>query len=141
VTADPNEIDVTASSGEATVKTKALSGRPVEEITVEAAVRGELGPTDVRIHPETLRRQADVAERHGNPELAENLRRAAELAALPDAEVLAIYEALRPRRATGAELESIAARLEGGGARRCAALVREAAEIYGDRHLLKGLSE
>jgi propanediol dehydratase small subunit len=141
VTADGDEDAVTAGGGEAAVKTKALSGRPVEEITVEAAVRGELGPADVRIHPETLRRQADVAERHGNPELAENLRRAAELATLPDTEVLAIYEALRPRRATGAELESIAVRLEAGGAQRCAALVREAAEIYGQRHLLNGLSE
>ena len=53
-----------------------------------------------------------MAQQHGNPELAENLRRAAELAAFPDAEVLAVYEALRPRRATHAELESIAARLE-----------------------------
>jgi propanediol dehydratase small subunit len=108
----------------------------VDEITVAAAVRGELGPADVRIHPDILRSQADVAQQHGNPELAENLRRAAELATLPDAEVLAIYEALRPRRATHAELESIAARLESGGAGRCAALVREAAEVYGRRHLL-----
>jgi propanediol dehydratase small subunit len=131
---------VTGQADRPAVATKALSGRPVEEITVEAAVRGELGPADVRIHPEALRRQAGVAEQHGNPELAENLRRAAELATLPDDEVLAIYEALRPRRSTAAELESIAAHLEGGGATRCAALGREAAEIYGRRHLLKSPS-
>jgi propanediol dehydratase small subunit len=140
MTAGGGEAAVTTSEGEAAVPTRALSGRPVEQITVEAAVRGELSGADVRIHPDTLRRQADVAQRHGNPELAENLRRAAELAILPDAEVLAIYEALRPRRAAGAELESIAVRLESGGATRCAALVREAAEIYARRHLLKGPS-
>ena len=37
-----------------------------------------------------------IAQQHGNPQLADNLRRAAELTELPDEEVLAIYEALRP---------------------------------------------
>ena len=61
---------------------------------------GDLSPADLRVHPDTLRRQAEVAETHGNPQLGENLRRAAELTALPDDEVLAIYEALRPGRST-----------------------------------------
>ena len=39
-------------------------------------------------------------ERHGNLQLAENFLRAAELALLPDERVMAIYEALRPRRST-----------------------------------------
>ena len=78
---------------------RALSGKPVDALTVEAVRTGEVGVADLRIHPETLERQAVVAERHGNPQLAENLRRAAELTQLPDDEVLAIYEALRPGRA------------------------------------------
>jgi propanediol dehydratase small subunit len=115
---------------------RALSGRPIGEITIEAAVRGHLSPADLRVHPDVLRHQAGVAEAHGNRQLGENLRRAAELTALPDDEVLAVYEALRPGRSTRTGLEAIAARLEAGAAPLCAALVREAAEAYHRRGLL-----
>jgi len=128
---------MTREPGSEPPTTHALSGRPLKEITLEAAVRGDLSPADLRIHPDTLRRQAAVAEEHGNPQLGENLRRAAELTALPDDEVLAIYEALRPGRASRAELEAIAARLEAAGAPLCAALVREAAVAYERRSVLK----
>ena len=74
---------------------QALSGRAVDELTLEAVRRGEVTLPDLRIHPRTLQRQAQVAAGHANPQLAENLRRAAELTSLPDDEVLAIYEALR----------------------------------------------
>jgi propanediol dehydratase small subunit len=116
---------------------KAFSGRPAEDLTIEALHRDELGPDDVRIHPDTLEAQAQVAEAHGNPQLAENFRRAAELAMIDEGEVLALYEALRPRRCTAEELETIAAGLAGRGAPRCAALVREAATVYARRGLLK----
>jgi propanediol dehydratase small subunit len=115
---------------------RALSGKPIGELTLEAAMSGDLSPADLRVHPDTLRHQAEVAEAHGNPQLGENLRRAAELTVLPDDEVLAIYEALRPGRSTGAGLEAIAARLEDADAPLCAALVREAAEVYARRGLL-----
>ena len=81
---------------------RALSGRETGELTLEAVRRGELGVSDLRIHPETLERQADIAAAHANPQLAENLRRAAELTRIPDEEVLAIYDALRPGRSTPA---------------------------------------
>jgi propanediol dehydratase small subunit len=116
--------------------TRALSDRPLDAITVDTVLAGELGPDDVRIHPDTLRLQADVAERHGNPHLAANLRRAAELTAIPDDELLAIYEALRPGRSTRPQLEAIAARLESAQSPLCAALVREALEVYERRGLL-----
>ena len=61
---------------------RALSGRPVTELTLEAVRQGEIGLEDLRIHPETLERQAAIAEQHGNPQLAGNLRRAAELTRL-----------------------------------------------------------
>ncbi len=50
---------------------RALSGRPVESLTVEAVQAGEVGVADLRIHPDTLDRQAVVAAEHGNPQLAE----------------------------------------------------------------------
>ncbi len=118
-------------------RARALSGRPLEELTLEAAVRGDLSPADLRIHPDTLRHQAAVAEQHGNPQLGENLRRAAELTGLPDDDVLAVYEALRPGRATRAELDALAARLEAAAAPLCAALVREAAAACGRRGVLR----
>jgi propanediol dehydratase small subunit len=114
---------------------RALSGRPVESLTVEAVRAGEVAVADLRIHPETLARQAVVAEEHGNPQLAENLRRAAELTWLPDEEVLAVYEALRPGRSTSAQLTALAASLAARGLPRCAALVTEAAEVYARRGL------
>ena len=114
---------------------RALSGKPVGELTLEAVRRGEIGLEDLRIHPETLERQAGIAEQHENPQLAENLRRAAELTRLGDEEVLSIYETLRPGRATPAELTALADSLAGRGLPRCAALVAEAAEVYARRGL------
>ena len=60
----------------------------------------------------------------------------AKLAPVPDDLVLAVYTALRPRRATRAELDEWAERLEGHGANRTARFVREAADAYAERGLL-----
>jgi propanediol dehydratase small subunit len=114
---------------------RALSGKPVESLTVEAVRAGEIGLADLRIHPETLERQAVIAEEHANPQLADNLRRAAELTKLSDDEVLAIYEALRPGRSTAEQLKALAGSLAGRGLPRCAALVAEAADVYTRRGL------
>jgi propanediol dehydratase small subunit len=114
---------------------RALSGKAAEGLTVDAVRAGEVGVADLRIHPETLERQAVVAEKHENPQLAENLRRAAELTQLPDDEVLAVYEALRPGWSTAAQLTDLAGSLADRGLPRCAALVAEAAEVYARRGL------
>ena len=114
---------------------RALSGRAVGELTLEAVRRGEVSLADLRIHPETLERQAEVAAGHANPQLAANLRRAAELTRLPDDEVLGIYEALRPGRSTAAQLTALAGSLADRGLPRCAALVAEAADVYARRGL------
>ena len=115
---------------------QAFSGRDAGELTPDRLAAQELTPDDVRIHPATLERQAQLAEAHGNPQLAENLRRAAELTGVPEDEVMAMYEALRPRRSTAAQLEELARSLDEYGAVRCAALVREAAQVYARRGLL-----
>ena len=116
-------------------ESRSLSGKLVSDLTLDAVRRGEVSLSDLRIHPETLDHQASVAQAHGNPQLAENLRRAAELTVLPDDEVLAIYEALRPGRSSAAQLTALAGSLADRGLPRCAALVAEAAEVYARRGL------
>lgn len=116
--------------------TKAFSGRDSDELDLDRLAAGELGADDVRIHPDTLRAQAEVAERHANPQLAANFARAAELALLPEAEALALYESLRPHRASAEELEAVAQGLDEVPAPLCAQLVREAAAVYARRGLL-----
>ena len=112
------------------------SGVPLHAITLAAAQKGQLDARDIRATPETLRRQAEVARAAGRDSLAESLERAAELAAVPDEELLDIYTALRPRRASSQQLEQWAERLDSLGAPRNAAFVREAGVAYAARGLL-----
>ena len=108
-----------------------------EDFTVEAAVNGNLSLADLRMDPAILAHQAVVAEEGGNPQLAENFLRAAELALVDDEDVMQLYEALRPHRSTAAELEALETSLETRGAARCAELVRQAAAVYARRGLLR----
>ena len=80
--------------------------------------------------------QAQIADGMGRPQAAANLRRAAELTAVPDERVLEMYNALRPNASTREQLDGLASELEGLGASECAAVVREAAEVYARRGLL-----
>lgn len=109
------------------------AGRRLAELRLddEQVTREELRAT-----PETLRLQAGVADEAGRTQLAASLRRAAELATIPEGVVLEIYTALRPRRASAEQLEGWARRLDGDGAPLTAAFVREAAEVYAARGLL-----
>jgi len=116
---------------------KAFSDRALDSVTLDAVRAGDVGIDDLRIHPETLAHQARVAEDNGNPQLAANFRRAAELTALDDVDIMRIYEALRPRRSTLSELEELAAWLSARGADLNAALVREAAAVYQRRGLCR----
>lgn len=119
-----------------TVRT--ASGRILDELNMKAILTGELSAEDFRISGETLCRQADAAEAAGYRELAANLRRAAELTGLSNQEVLDIYNALRPGRSTYKELITLAERLEKDlDAPLTAAFVREAAEVYRERGILK----
>jgi propanediol dehydratase small subunit len=116
---------------------RSASGRRLDELTMDALLRGELREEDFRISGETLRRQAAAAEAAGNWQLGENLRRAAELTQVSNEEVLAIYNTLRPGRTTYDELLALAERLETAlEAPLTAALVREAAEVYLERGLV-----
>jgi len=111
-------------------------GIPLDEVTLEAVRTGAVGAGEMRATPETLRLQSEVALAGGRTQLADSLDRAAELAAVPDELLLEVYTALRPRRATAAELEEWASRLEGYEAVKTAAFVREASAVYAARGLL-----
>lgn len=130
-------VDEGSAPADAGATIRAMSGRPADDLTLDALTTGVLGPDDIRISAGALRAQAERAERAGYRPFAENLQRAAELVALPDSDVLAIYEALRPLRSAADDLEQVAMRLERSRAPRCAALVREAAEAYAARGLLQ----
>jgi propanediol dehydratase small subunit len=111
------------------------TGIPVSELSLERVLGGEIGPDDVRVGPETLLLQAGFAEAGGNPQLADNLRRGAELCAFTDDELLRFYETLRPGRATAEEMDGLAEQLADRGAERCSELVREARDAYVRRGL------
>lgn len=118
------------------IKTK--SGKGLKDINIENVLNGSITPDDIKITPEVLLYQAQIAESVGRFQFARNLRRAAELTAVPDARVLEIYNALRPYRSTKQELLDIANELENKyNAKTSAALVREACEIYEKRNRLK----
>jgi propanediol dehydratase small subunit len=114
------------------------TGKSIDEITMEQVLAGEVGMEDCRISPQTLEYQAQIAESAGNPQMAMNLRRAAELTMFSDERVLEIYGALRPYRSTKEELLQIAEELEQRGATLNAAYVREASQVYEKRQKLKG---
>ena len=117
---------------------RSATGLSIEEITLEKAASGKLTFDDVRIRPETLEYQAQIAESAGRPHLAKNLRRAAEMTRIPDARVLEIYNALRPYRSTKQELLDIASELENKyQAKICAGFVREATQVYEKRNRIK----
>ena len=111
-----------------------FTGRSLQELTVEKVLAGELTAEDFRTSAETLREQANAAESGGYRQLAENLRRAAELTCISNEEVLEMYNQLRPGRGNYQSLSALAERLEKEyEATLTAALVREAAEVYRKR--------
>ena len=114
------------------------SGRTLSSITLDAAAAGEIDATDLQVSAATLAAQAELAHQAGYRELAQNLQRAAELTAVPNQELLRMYELMRPGRSTYSQLTEMADRLENEfSAPITAAFVREAAEVYRSRNLLR----
>jgi len=117
---------------------KTATGKSLADITLDAVVSGAVKAEEIRITPQTLEYQAQIGDSIGRPQFARNLRRAAELTAVPDKRILEIYNLLRPNRSTKAELLAIADELEGKfGAKVCAGFVREAADVYERRGVLR----
>ncbi|MDF2676954.1 MAG: pduE [Bacillota bacterium] len=117
---------------------KSPTGKVLSEMTLEKLIKGELGPNDMRISPETLEMQAQVAESISRDAFARNLRRASELIKVPDDRLLEIYNALRPYRSTKKELYDIADELENKyGCKINSSFIRESADVYEIRGRLK----
>ncbi|MBZ5542905.1 MAG: diol dehydratase small subunit [Acidobacteriia bacterium] len=110
------------------------SGKSFGEISLEGVLQGRVEMADLRVTSQALEWQAQIAERAGRRQLAENFRRAAELVDVPEERILQIYEALRPGRSSSDALFALAEELEKDyQASRCARLLREAAEAYARR--------
>jgi len=117
---------------------KTPTGKSINEITLDGVISGNITSQDVRIRPETLEMQAQVAESRGRSEFASNLRRAAELIEIPDERLLEMYIALRPYQSTKQDLLNMAREMrEKYNANITASLVEEAAQVYESRGRLK----
>ena len=116
---------------------RALSGKPLTAITLDAVLAGEIGMDDLRVDPSALRQQAAIARAAGRPTLAQNLERGADLVAVPQEVIMRAYDLLRPGRARSRDaLVALARELrERYGAATVAAFVEEAAEVYERRGL------
>jgi propanediol dehydratase small subunit len=148
-TVSTNENPVTASSG-ATVRDypiaqkhpewiKTKTGKTLDDITLANVLNGNLIAEDLKITPEILRAQGEIATSAGRQTISRNFERAAELTKVPDERVLEMYNALRPYRSSKAELLAIADELLNQyGATVTSGFVREAAEQYEKRKKLKG---
>lgn len=112
-------------------------GKKLGDLTLAALEAGEVALEDLRITPEALRQQAEIAVAAGRPTLARNFERASELIDVPQDVILKIYELLRPGRAKGKTDLLNAAKLLRGTykAERMATFIEEAAEVYERRGL------
>jgi propanediol dehydratase small subunit len=113
------------------------TGKKLSDITLDEVLKGHISSDDIKIAPETLKAQGQVAKEAGNGPMEKNFERAAELTRVPDDIILKMYNKLRPNRSTRQELEQMAQELQNTyQAPNCARLVREAAEVYEKRGIL-----
>lgn len=117
---------------------KTHTGKVIDEINIENILSGAVKPEDCRISAETLEYQAQIQESFGNPQVAANFRRAAEMTRIPDDRILQIYNAMRPNVSSKKELLAIAAELEEEyQAAMNANLIKEAVTVYEVRDMLR----
>ncbi len=115
------------------------SGKSLRELDLDGVIRGDVTIEDLRITPQALNIQADIANAAGRDALAANFERAAEMAVIPQDVVMEMYELLRPGRAKNITVMKDAAqqlRVE-YGAQQLASFIDEAAKIYQKRGLFK----
>jgi propanediol dehydratase small subunit len=136
----PVSLDVIYPIGEKNPdRVQTRNGHPLRDLTLENLLAGHVTASDFGITAEGLRLQAAIAERAGRPNLAQNLRRGAELVEIPDDVLLEVYELLRPGRAQSAEeLRAAASQFRDTyGAKETASLLEEAALVYERRGIFQ----
>jgi propanediol dehydratase small subunit len=118
-------------------KVKGARGKALPELTLDAVLAGAVTIEDLRITPQALHAQADVARDAGRPRLADNFGRASELVNVPQDVIMRTYELLRPGRAKSRiELDEAAAMFRSAfQAERIARFIEEAADVYEKRGL------
>ena len=109
----------------------------LDDVSLEAVLAGDVTLEDLRITPDALRLQAEVARDANRATLGANFERASELVDVPQDFIMKVYELLRPGRAKDKQPLLEAARTLRGtyGAERMAAFVEEAADVYERRGL------
>ena len=116
---------------------RSRTGKKLEEINLDAVMKGRISSDDIKISKETLKAQGQVARANDNLPMEKNFERAAELVDVPDEVILKMYDKLRPNRSTKLELVMMAQELiEKYNAKNCARLVMEAVEVYEKRGVL-----
>jgi len=120
-------------------RVRTRNGHELADLTLDNLLAGQVSETDFGITAEGLRLQAEIAEKAGRPNLAQNLRRGSELVEIPDNVLLEVYELLRPGRAQSADdLRAAANQLrELYGAKETASLLEEAALVYERRGIFQ----
>ncbi|KJW13442.1 diol dehydratase small subunit [Levilactobacillus spicheri] len=115
------------------------SGKHLDQITLDNVMSNKIKSNDLRITPNTLRLQGEVANDAGRDAIQRNFKRAAELTSIPDERLLEMYNALRPYRSSKAELLAISDELKTKyNAPVNAGWFAEAADYYESRKKLKG---
>lgn len=118
---------------------KGRGGKPLDDITLDGVIAGEVTLDDLRITPDALKMQAEIARAANRATLADNFERAAELVDVPQDFVMRVYELLRPGRVKSKAplIEAARTLRETYGATRMAAFVEEAADVYERRGLFR----
>jgi propanediol dehydratase small subunit len=136
----PDNLDAIYPIGEKQPdRVRTRNGHPLRDLTLDNLLARHVDASDFGITVGALRLQAAIAEQAGRPNLAQNLRRGAELVEIPDDVLLGVYELLRPGRAHRAdELRAAANQLRDTyGAKETASLLEEAALVYERRGIFQ----
>ena len=136
----PDNLDAIYPLGEKQPdRVQTRNGHPLSDLTLDNLLARHVTASDFGITAEGLRLQAEIAEQAGRPNLAQNLRRGAELVEIPDKVLLDVYELLRPGRAQSADdLRAAAHQLRDTyGAKETASLLEEAAQVYERRDIFQ----
>jgi propanediol dehydratase small subunit len=113
-------------------------GKALDELTIDAVLSGDVTIEDLRITPEALKAQAEIARRAGRPSLAANFERGAELVSVPQDLIMETYELLRPGRANSRKILLDRAEMfrRDYGAEQIALFLEMAAEQYHRRRII-----